>query len=151
MKKQHTWYTLTYKWTLAQGFRIPKIQITEQMRLKKKEEQSMDTLVLLRGGTNTHGMRHAQCVFSYKQILAIKCRYHAILVGIRSCLQLASESVVIDWVVSVTMATATHFLCTIHPHHGCMVVCTYTWHLCHSPNKTHRLALFLLFFASPFW
>ena len=43
---------LTDKWILAQKLRIPKIQFTDLMKLKKKEDQSMDTLVLLRRGTN---------------------------------------------------------------------------------------------------
>jgi hypothetical protein len=41
---------LTDKWILAQKLRIPKIQFTDLMKLKKKEDQSMDTLVLLRRG-----------------------------------------------------------------------------------------------------
>ena len=45
-------YTLTDKWILIHKLRIPKIQFIDQMKLKKKEDQSMDTLVLLRrGGT----------------------------------------------------------------------------------------------------
>ena len=46
--KEHTWYILTDKWLLVQKLRIPKIQFTEQMKLKKKDDQSMGTLVLLR-------------------------------------------------------------------------------------------------------
>ena len=42
--KGHTWYTLTDKWILAQKLRLPKIQFTDHMKVKKKEEQSMDTL-----------------------------------------------------------------------------------------------------------
>ena len=37
-------------WIVAQKLRIPKIQFTDQMKLKKKEDQSMDTSVLLRRG-----------------------------------------------------------------------------------------------------
>jgi hypothetical protein len=48
--KEHTWYTLNHKWTLAQKHRISKIQFTDHMKLKKKEDQSMDTSVLLRRG-----------------------------------------------------------------------------------------------------
>jgi hypothetical protein len=48
--KEHTWYVLTDKWILAQNFGIPKIQFTNHMKLKKKEDQSMDTLILLRRG-----------------------------------------------------------------------------------------------------
>jgi hypothetical protein len=35
---------------LAQKLRIPKIQFTDQMKLKKKKDPSVDTLVLLRKG-----------------------------------------------------------------------------------------------------
>jgi hypothetical protein len=48
--KEHTWYVLTGKWILAQKLGIPKIQFTDQMKLKKKEEQSVGALVLLRRG-----------------------------------------------------------------------------------------------------
>jgi hypothetical protein len=43
-------HLLTDKWILAQKFGIPKIQFTDHVKLKKKENQSMDTLVLLRRG-----------------------------------------------------------------------------------------------------
>ena len=46
--KEYTWYGLTDKWILAQKLEITKKQFRDQMKLKKKEEQSMDTLVLLR-------------------------------------------------------------------------------------------------------
>jgi hypothetical protein len=36
------------KWILAQKLRIPKIQFTDHMKLKRKEDQSMDTSVFLR-------------------------------------------------------------------------------------------------------
>jgi hypothetical protein len=48
--KEHTWYTLTDKWILAQKLRIPKIQFAKHMKLKKKEDQSVDTSVLLTRG-----------------------------------------------------------------------------------------------------
>jgi hypothetical protein len=48
--KQHAWYLLTDKWILAQKLGIPKIQFTNYMKLKKEEDQSVDTLVLLRRG-----------------------------------------------------------------------------------------------------
>jgi hypothetical protein len=44
--KEHTWYTHIDKWILAQRPRILKIQFTDHMKLKKKEDQSVDTLVL---------------------------------------------------------------------------------------------------------
>jgi hypothetical protein len=37
-------------WILAQKFRIPKIQFAKLMKLKKKEDLSVDTLFLLRRG-----------------------------------------------------------------------------------------------------
>ena len=47
--KEYTCYALTDKWIVGQKLRIPKMQITDPMKLKKeKEEQSMDTVVLLR-------------------------------------------------------------------------------------------------------
>jgi hypothetical protein len=47
--KEHTWYTLTDKWILAQKLRMPKTQFTNYMKLKK-EDQSVDTSVFLRRG-----------------------------------------------------------------------------------------------------
>ena len=35
---------------LAQNLRIPKIQVTDHMKLNKKEDQSVDASVLLRRG-----------------------------------------------------------------------------------------------------
>ena len=48
--KEHTLYALTDKWILAQKLRIPKIQFAKHMKLKKKEDQSVDTSILLRMG-----------------------------------------------------------------------------------------------------
>jgi hypothetical protein len=48
--KEHTWYALTDKWILAQKCRIPKIQFTDHLKLKKKEDQSVGASVLLRKG-----------------------------------------------------------------------------------------------------
>ena len=50
--KELKWYVLTDKWILAQKLRIPKIQFAKHMKLKKKEDQSMDTLPLFRIGNN---------------------------------------------------------------------------------------------------
>ena len=36
-------------WILAQKLKIPKIQFTDQLKLKKREDQSVDTLILRRG------------------------------------------------------------------------------------------------------
>jgi hypothetical protein len=41
------------KWILAQKPRIPKIQDTKLMKLKKNKDQSVDTLPLLRTGNKT--------------------------------------------------------------------------------------------------
>ena len=50
-------------WILAQKLGIPKTRFTDQMKLKKKEEQSMDTLVLLRRGNKipTEGDTETKC------------------------------------------------------------------------------------------
>ena len=48
--KELTWYAFTDKWILAQKCRIPKIQFAKHMKLKKKEDQSVDTSSLLRMG-----------------------------------------------------------------------------------------------------
>jgi hypothetical protein len=49
--KELTWYVLTDIRLLAQKLRIPKIQFAKHMKLKK-EDQSVDTLPLLRIGNN---------------------------------------------------------------------------------------------------
>ena len=46
--KDHSWYALTDKWILALKLGIPKIQFTYQMMPKEEEEQSMDTVFLIR-------------------------------------------------------------------------------------------------------
>ena len=46
--KECKWCALTDKWILAQKLGIPKIQFTNHMKLKKREDQSVDTLILLR-------------------------------------------------------------------------------------------------------
>ena len=48
--KEHTWYAVTDKWILAQKLRICNIQFAKHMKLKKKEDQSVDTSFLLRMG-----------------------------------------------------------------------------------------------------
>jgi hypothetical protein len=47
--KEYTWYAFTDKWILAQKLGIPKIQFTDHMELKKKEDQSMSGPVLRTG------------------------------------------------------------------------------------------------------
>jgi len=57
--KKHTWYALTGKWILAQKLGLPKIQSTDHMELKKKEDQSVDASVLLRrGNKNVHRRKY---------------------------------------------------------------------------------------------
>ena len=50
-------------WILAQKLRIPKIQITDHMKLKKKEGQSVGASVLLRRGNKilTGGNMETKC------------------------------------------------------------------------------------------
>ena len=48
--KEVTWYALTDKWILAQKLRIPKIQFAKHKKIKKKEDQCVDTSFLLRIG-----------------------------------------------------------------------------------------------------
>ena len=48
--QKNTHGMLTDKWILAQKFRIPKIQFVKHMKLKKKEDQSVNTSILLRRG-----------------------------------------------------------------------------------------------------
>jgi hypothetical protein len=52
--KEHAWYAFTYKWILAQKFRIPKINFTDHMKVKKKEDQSVVASVLLRKENKIH-------------------------------------------------------------------------------------------------
>jgi hypothetical protein len=51
--KELTWYALTDKWILAQKLRIPKIQLAKHIKLKKKEDQSVDNSPPLRIGNKT--------------------------------------------------------------------------------------------------
>jgi hypothetical protein len=46
--KEQTWYRLTNKWILAKKFRVPKIQFTDDMKPKKKEDQNVDASVPFR-------------------------------------------------------------------------------------------------------
>jgi len=48
--KEHTWNALTDKRILAPKLELPKIQSTDHMKLKKKDDQSVDTSFLLRRG-----------------------------------------------------------------------------------------------------
>jgi hypothetical protein len=48
--KEHTWYILIDKWILGKKPRIPMIWLTDHMKVKKNEDQSVDASVLLRRG-----------------------------------------------------------------------------------------------------
>ena len=48
--KEVTWYALTGKLILTQKLRIPKIQFAKHKKIKKKEDQHVDTSFLLRIG-----------------------------------------------------------------------------------------------------
>ena len=61
--KEHTWSVLTDKWILAQKLGIPKIQFTDHMKLKMKEDQSVDASVLLRMG-NKYESKYGDKVWS---------------------------------------------------------------------------------------
>jgi hypothetical protein len=50
MTKEFTRYALSDKWILAQKLRIPKIQFAKHKKIKKKEDQCVDTSFLLRIG-----------------------------------------------------------------------------------------------------
>jgi hypothetical protein len=52
-------YDLTDKWILAQKFEYPRYK-SDHMRLKKKEEQSVDVSVFLRRGKNTHMKKYRE-------------------------------------------------------------------------------------------
>ena len=49
--KEHTWYTLTEKWMLAQKLKTNKLQFTDHRKLRKKENLSEGAMVPLRKGT----------------------------------------------------------------------------------------------------
>ena len=63
LTKEHTRYALIDKWILAQKFGMPKIQFTDHMKLKKKEDHNVDTSVLLRRGIKIpmRGDRETKC------------------------------------------------------------------------------------------
>jgi hypothetical protein len=51
ISKEHARYALIDKWILAQKLQITRIQFTDHMKLKKKEDQSVGASVLLRRRT----------------------------------------------------------------------------------------------------
>jgi hypothetical protein len=40
--KEHTWFVLTNKWILGKEHGIPMIELTDHMKLKRKEDQRVD-------------------------------------------------------------------------------------------------------------
>jgi hypothetical protein len=56
-------YALTHKWILAQKFEIFKIQFIDHIKLEKKEDQSVDTLVFLKRGSKISmgGVTETKC------------------------------------------------------------------------------------------
>jgi len=60
-------HTLIDKWVLAQKLRIPTIQLTDHMKLKKKENHNVDASVLLRSGNKIiTGSRRKEGVGSWE-------------------------------------------------------------------------------------
>ena len=59
--QKNTWYVITDKWILAQNLRTPNIQLTDHMKLKMKEDQSVDTLILTGKRIKTP-MAHSQSI-----------------------------------------------------------------------------------------
>ena len=51
-----SWYVLTDKWILAQKLRIPKIQFSDHMKLKKDDPY--------KGEQNTHGSKYGGKLWS---------------------------------------------------------------------------------------
>jgi hypothetical protein len=62
-KNTHGMHSLTDKWKLAPNLRILKIQFTDHMKLKKKEDQTVDASVFLRRGNKIFmgGNMEAKC------------------------------------------------------------------------------------------
>ena len=56
-------YALTDKWILVQKLGIPKIQFIDHVKIKKKEDQSVDASVLLRRGNKIlmEGNKETKC------------------------------------------------------------------------------------------
>jgi hypothetical protein len=50
--KEYTWYVVMDKWIVGKEHGIPTIQLTDHMKLKRKEDQRVDASVLLSGGNN---------------------------------------------------------------------------------------------------
>jgi hypothetical protein len=50
LDRNNSGYVLTDQWILGKKYEIPTKQLTDHMKLKKKEEQSVDASILLRRG-----------------------------------------------------------------------------------------------------
>jgi len=51
-QKNTKWCVLTGKWILAQKLKLPKMQSMDHQKLKKKDDQNVDTSLLKRGNKN---------------------------------------------------------------------------------------------------
>ena len=51
IEKEHTWYALNDNWILPQKPQITKIKFTDNMKLRKKEDQTVGASVLLKWRT----------------------------------------------------------------------------------------------------
>ena len=58
--KGHAWCVLIDKWILAKKFRIPMIQLTDYMKLNKKEGPSVDASIPLRRGKQNNHRRQRE-------------------------------------------------------------------------------------------
>jgi len=66
-KMKNTWYELTDKWILAPKLRFPKVQSTDHMKLKKKDDPSVNASVLLRKrNKNIHRRRYRDKVLEQR-------------------------------------------------------------------------------------
>ena len=62
ISKEHARYALIDKWILAQKLQITRIQFTDHMKLKKKEDQSVGASSFLGGEQNTHRSKYGDKV-----------------------------------------------------------------------------------------
>jgi hypothetical protein len=135
--KEHTWYALTDEWILAQKLVISKIQFSKYMKLKKKEDQSIDTSILLRRGnkipmegvtetkhgTETEGMTIQKLphlgihlIYNHQTEITIVDANKSLLTGAwYSCLLRGSASA---WQIQKWMLTAIHWMEHKIPNEG---------------------------------
>jgi hypothetical protein len=75
--KEHTLYALIFKSILAQKLRISKIKSTKHGKLKKKEDQSVHTSILLRSGNKIpmKGVAGTKCGAETKEIIIQRLPY----------------------------------------------------------------------------